>query len=251
MRIEDFLARLDAVNPTGPDRWMARCPVEAHDDRTPSLSIAIGQDGRTLAKCFGGCSIEQVAGAIGLSTRDLFADSGNGSAPIDAEYDYTDEAGKPLYQVVRFWPKDFRQRRPDGSGGWIWNLKGVRRVLYRLPEVLAAVEAGKPVLVCEGEKDVHAAEKRGKVATCNPGGAGKWRSEYSETLRGAKVAVVSDADKRGRPHAAEVAASLDGIAAKVTVLEPAEGKDLSDHLAAGKSLSDLVPLAEACRTDRA
>jgi len=64
--------------------------------------------------------------------------------PVDVEkriiatYDYKDESGKLLYQAVRYEPKDFRQRRPDGKGGWIWNLEGVRRVLYRLEELLRA-----------------------------------------------------------------------------------------------------------------
>ena len=39
---------------------------------------------------------------------------------IEATYDYRDEAGRLTYQVVRYPPKDFRQRRPDGSGGWVW-----------------------------------------------------------------------------------------------------------------------------------
>ena len=82
--------------------------------------------------------------------------------------------------MVRFDPKDFRQRKPDGAGGWDWRLNGARRVLYRLPAVLEAVAArrGRDVVV-EGEKDVHALEKLGIAATCNPGGAGKWSRQYS------------------------------------------------------------------------
>jgi putative DNA primase/helicase len=57
-------------------------------------------------------------------------------------YPYVDCLGQPLFEVVRYEPKDFRQRRPDGNGDWIWNLKGVDRVLYRLPEVLDAVRNG-------------------------------------------------------------------------------------------------------------
>ena len=36
----------------------ARCP--AHPDKTPSLSISIGRDGRTLVRCHAGCDQEQV-----------------------------------------------------------------------------------------------------------------------------------------------------------------------------------------------
>jgi hypothetical protein len=66
-------------------------------------------------------------------------------------YDYTDETGSLLYQVLRYEPKDFRQRRPDGNGGWIWNLDGVRRVIYRLPDFLKWPDA--TAFICEGEKD--------------------------------------------------------------------------------------------------
>src|SRR5262245_8133447 len=59
--------------------------------------------------------------------------SGNGIGyKIVATYPYVDEQSSPLYEVVRLEPKDFRQRRPDGRGGWFWNLDGTRRVLYRL-----------------------------------------------------------------------------------------------------------------------
>src|SRR5262249_34678401 len=69
-------------------------------------------------------------------------------------YDYYDENGTLLFQVVRFEPKDFRQRRPDGRGGWIWNVRDARRVLYRLPELLKALAAGETIYIPEGEKDV-------------------------------------------------------------------------------------------------
>ncbi|HEU5247019.1 MAG TPA: hypothetical protein VFU09_08015 [Candidatus Udaeobacter sp.] len=103
-------------------------------------------------------------------------------------YDYVDEAGKLLYQTCRYQPKDFSQRRPDGKGGWINNLQGVRRVLYRLPDVVAA----QTVCVAEGEKDCDNLAKLGFVATTNPMGASKWRDEYSETLRAKDVIVFGD-----------------------------------------------------------
>jgi putative DNA primase/helicase len=103
-------------------------------------------------------------------------------ASIVAEYDYLDETGRTLYQTVRYDPKSFKQRRPDGKGGWCWSLRGARLVLYRLPQLLA--RPSDVVFVCEGEKDVQALESRGLLVTCNPMGAGKWRDEYSETLKG-------------------------------------------------------------------
>jgi putative DNA primase/helicase len=219
------------------------CP--AHDDRRPSLSVREGADGRLLLKCHRGCSLEEILAALGLVERDLFPDGEREDHRREvATYDYTDEDGNLLFQVVRYHPKAFRQRRPDGRGGWIWNLDGVRRVLYRLPKVVRANRASETIYVVEGEKDVHALEAAGAVATTNPGGAGKWRSEYSEVLRGAHVVVVADRDDAGRRHAHEVARSVGSVAASVRVVEPTKGKDASDHLAAGGTLEELVPLPE-------
>jgi hypothetical protein len=242
--LDGVLERLDA-RPAGDNRWSAKCP--AHPDRRDSLSVSLGDEDRVLLKCFRGCATEDVVAALGLEMRDLFDETrrnGSSQKEIVATYDYTDEDGELLFQVCRFEPKDFRQRRPDGNGGWDWKLGKTRRVLYRLPEVVKTAKAGGKVAVVEGEKDVEALEAQGLTATCNPGGAGKWRDEYAEPLRGASVGVIADHDEPGRKHAAEVARSLEGIAASVKVLEPAEGcKDVAEHLAAGHSLEELVPLA--------
>ena len=213
--------------------WMVLCP--AHADRNPSLHITRAE-GRWLFHCHAGCEAEAVLGTTGLDWSDLSESNGNGNGhrEVVAEYDYADESGKLLFQVVRFAPKDFRQRKPDGAGGWEWKLGNTRRVLYRLPKVLEAVKDGRTVWIVEGEKDVHALEKAGVVATCNAGGAGKWRDEYADCLRGAKVAVIADRDEPGRAHARQVAESLEGVAATVKVGEPAEGKDAADHLKAGR-----------------
>ena len=75
---------------------------------------------------------------------------------------------------MRYEPKDFSQRRPDGNGGWIWKnlFKDVKPILYRLPEVVNANE----VLIVEGEKDCDNLSELGFVATTCPMGAKKWRS---------------------------------------------------------------------------
>lgn len=115
-------------------------------------------------------------------------------------------------------------------------------MLYRLPKVLLAARKGARVYIVEGEKDVHAIEEAGGVATCNPGGAGKWRAEYAEALRGTDVVIVADRDDAGTNHGEQVRASLEGVALAATVVEPATGKDAADHLSAGKKLDDFVPV---------
>ena len=146
----------------------------------------------------------------------------------------------------------FRQRQPDGKSGWIWNLEGVRRVLYRLPELLRDLEDGLPVIVPEGEKDVDALAALGfdAAVTCNPLGAGKWRDDYSETLRGANVFVIADKDKDGRDHAQQLAAQCTAKLNACAVLELPDRngqkvKDASDWLAAGGNVHELVELLYA------
>jgi len=156
---------------------------------------------------------------------------------IAARYSYTDEDGRLLFQVVRKIPKKFVQRRPDGNGGWIWNTKGVRRVLYRLPAVIAAVDEGRTVHLVEGEKDAGNLADLGLTATTNPGGAGKWTEDYTNALRGARIVILPDNDTAGRKHAQNVARALDGVAAEVRVVELPdlpEGGDVSDWLAADR-----------------
>lgn len=226
-----LLSKLDQVRPTA-NGFSARCP--AHDDRVSSLSIS-GGDGKHLLYCHAGCSIEEICAAIGIEQRDLFEDSQPPSR-IAATYDYTDEHGNLLFQTVRYEPKDFRQRRPDGRSGWIWKLGDTRRVLYHLPGLLAAPD----VVVCEGEKDVETARAWGFVATCNPMGAGKWRDEYSEFLREKRVVIIADADEPGRKHAENVAQSLQGKATSVKVIELPDAKDLHEWASKGGTSDELL-----------
>lgn len=172
----------------------------------------------------------------------------NGKPKIVATYDYQDEIGNLLFQVVRFEPKDFRQRVPVGKGGWVWKMIGVRRVLYRLSEVIAGVETRRTIYIAEGEKGVAALETLGLVATCSPGGAGKWRPEYSASLCGADVVLLPDNDEPGRKHVAQVADSLHGVARQVRVLAlsglPEKG-DIVDWITAGGTASEFANLVEA------
>lgn len=150
-------------------------------------------------------------------------------------YSYTDEEGAVLYQVVRRVrsQKGFYQRRPDGKGGWINSLEGVRRVLYRLPEVVAAVRDCKQVLIVEGERDANNLAKLGLVATTNSGGPGRWRKEYAQSLEDAAVVILADNDEAGREHAQKVATALAGVAAILWIVELPDlppGGDVSDWI---------------------
>jgi hypothetical protein len=240
-------ARVDVLRALGASKagqgWKARCP--AHEDRVASLSIASGAAGGWVLHCHAGCSPESVLSAVGLSMVDLMPATATATSRIVATYDYHDEQNRLLYQQVRYLPKSFRTRRPDGRGGWIWNLRDTRRVPYRLPELLAAASRPDPVFAPEGEADVEALVALGAIATTNVGGAGKWRADYNDALRGRYVVILPDNDAPGREHAHSVAQALHGVAAFVKVLElpglPPKG-DVSDWLAAGGTLEALLQL---------
>lgn len=241
MNVSELLTRFPTATKTA-SGWQTRCP--AHEDHTPSLSISEASDGKVLVKCQAGCDTKDVCAAVGLTLADLFPDHqhSNGKPSIVATYNYTDETGALLFQVCREEPKGFKQRRPDGNG-WTWNTKGCRRVLYRLPETLAAVARGDVVYLVEGEKDVAALVSNGFAATCNPGGAGKWLDSYTAVFKAAQVVIVADADSPGRNHAQLVAGKLVGIAASVKVIE-LPTKDSADFFAAGGTAADFKGLCD-------
>lgn len=238
-------------------QWLAKCP--AHDDRQASLSIGHADDGKILLKCFAGCAADNVVEKLGLTMADLFVKAEKPAQPqqpqrreIVATYDYRDEQGQLLFQAVRFNPKTFSQRQPDGQGGWMYNLRGVRRVLYRLPDLLKELKGRNgqaSVFICEGEKDVDLLWSKGLLATTNPMGAGKWRDEFADVLQGIEVVILPDNDDAGRNHAATIAQSLHGKASVVKILTlpdlPAKG-DVSDWFttSTGNDIEALCVLAD-------
>ncbi len=262
----------DAPEPKGHELH-ALCPL--HPDHDPSLRIETRGDKAGLWRCDpcgeGGdvfklaelalgwdfaTAIERLADKLGLDRAEAPAakprkTSAKPEAPKPYHgtptYLYRDEAGAVLFGVVRTPEKDFWQVRPDGNDGWFFGLDGVRRVLYRLPETLAAVRDGVTVWICEGEKDADNLAGQGFAATTSPQGAKNWRPEYAEALKGADVICLPDNDPDGQAYAADVCASLHGIASRVRVLNlpdlPPKG-DVSDFLADLGTVDDLKMLAE-------
>lgn len=192
-------------------------------DTHPSLRLHVEKQVWRCDVCaFGGDVFDLVQRHVGGDFKDamkFLADragittvtGGGVTNEVTATYDYHDAKENLLFQVCRFTSasgkKTFRQRRPDGHGGWIPNLDGVSRVLYRLPELLRA-DPSMPVYIAEGEKDVDNLVALGLVATCNPGGAGNWKSGFSDVIRGRTVIILADNDEPGRRHAEQIARSL-------------------------------------------
>ncbi|WP_432510650.1 AAA family ATPase [Kineococcus sp. SYSU DK001] len=223
-RILDKLAvNGQVVRRRGPNQATAQCP--AHDDHDPSLSVT-GTDGRALLYCHAGCHDLDVLAALGMTENDFWDN------PRGARYDYTDARGAVLRSVFRTPGKKFRQSG-DTAG---------TPTLYRLPQLIEAVAAGREVYLVEGEKDVHALETLDVVATTAPMGASSFSRVDVEPLRGAHVIAVVDRDKAGDGWAAAVHERLDGVAADVRFVHAAVGKDAADHVAADRGLDEFVPL---------
>lgn len=226
--LNDILHHLQGVK-GDKGQWTALCP--AHNDTHNSLSISTGRDGRILLKCHAGCSVDAIAGALGLSVKDLFEDKPQGQRRSKIEAIYTYSSGA---QKLRRADKSFTWRHPDGKGGWIYNRQGVPHGLYIAGELTNAV------FVCEGEKDCDNLHKLGYDAVSGEDGAGpgKWHKEYTEQLRGRAVCIFQDHDDVGRAYAQETAAALYGVASSVQVLdistvwpEIPEHGDVSDLIA--------------------
>jgi 5S rRNA maturation endonuclease (ribonuclease M5) len=236
------------------------CP--RHEDRHPSLSINVAKNVWMCGPCNASGTAWALAAFIAqlepsdkpglttwLGTHGLLSRKSS-EGKIETIYDYIDRDGKLQFQVVRYHPKDFRQRRPNGNGGFEWNLDDVVRVIYRLTEVMIADN----VIVVEGERDVETLREQLRrrnlmgswAATCNSGGAGKWCSEHSEYLRGKSVYIVCDRDETGMAHGRAVASSVLGIASEARIIErilsvgSKEPKDVSDFIGFGGELSELI-----------
>ena len=271
--VADFLQRLDGVKTAGPNQWSARCPCR-NDDENPSLSIAEStKTGDVLVTCHrgNGCDTAQICEAMGINQSQLFEQSATRiptfrehmekkqpvvqpkkktSRKLVKVYKFRDEEGNLSYEKLRYVDEDgkksFGHRRPDPDmpGEYIYDAKGIKKLLYRLPEVLEAIANRDPIWLVEGEKDVDTlVEKYGVCATTMSSGAGHWESEYSQILSCASVLeIIADNDESGKTHAANVAAQVRAMGGIVNVWVSPHGKDITDHIEAGYQPDELAEL---------
>ena len=238
MNLQEVLSHFDGVKRRNENEYMARCPC--HDDKKQSLCIGNGEKGVVL-KCQAGCDTRAILDRVGLKPADLFFEKKPDNRPqIVATYQYPNGV-----QKLRRSDKSFAWRRPDGKGGWIYNRKGVPHSLY------IAGELSEDVAIVEGEKDADNLHKLGWTAVSGEDGAGpgKWRSEYTEQLRGFPVVIFQDNDDVGKAYAQEVATALSGVAKSVHLLdlskiwpEIPEHGDVSDLISrfGEKQASDMI-----------
>lgn len=240
LTIDTLLPQLEDVTQKG-DRWMARCP--AHEDNTPSLSVAVGDEGKLLLKCFAGCSFDSIVSS--LNTNGVNG-NGTGTAKIKtakkkkpkapppwertpiAKYPYIDQSGNLLYEKYRFWekrngeiygdgydPKYIIRRHGRMSRDDKWGIGDAPRLLYNLPLLLDEKRKEEPIYIVEGEKDADRLVALGLIATCNFDGASeenqktKWHGdEYNQFFTGRRVVIFPDNDKPGEIHAKTIADQL-------------------------------------------
>jgi putative DNA primase/helicase len=236
----------------------ALVPGPGHSPKDRSLSVKPDPAAREgfVVFSFAGDEVgkcrDHVKDKLGIASEPLSKSNGTGTGRrIVDTYDYLNEHHQLLFQAVRYEPKGFSQRRPDGRRDWTWKLDGVRRIPYRLPELIKATAAKKDLVVVEGEKYVEALRALDIAATTCPGGAGKWRDDYNQYFKDASVVIIGDNDEPGRNHARDVAKALVPVAARVRVLDlaacwpecPPKG-DISDWLAAGGTHGQLMEWIE-------
>lgn len=249
VEVDRFLERLNGVRKDG-SGWMARCPCR-DDDSNPSLHVAEGDDGRVLVTCHRGtpCSLDQICDAVSLEVKDLMPPMREKEeAPkltLVKVYNYYDADGTLLFQKQRFadqfGKKTFRQRKPDGSGGWTYSLGSTPKILYNLPQVLFAKAGGQHIWVVEGEKDADAVMEAGEIATTMPNGAGSWQQLHTEFLAGATITIIADNDKPGLDHAFDVYRKLSAAGCTVNICRPPDNaKDVAELLGRGEPLGMLL-----------
>jgi putative DNA primase/helicase len=278
-RIEDVIAARNIRLRRSGAELIGPCPNCGGDDR---FSVNLKKQVFNCRKCEkGGDAIELIQFLDGvefpaaietLTGQAPVYKNGNGAdhgaqikSVLSEAFDYEDETGALLFQAMRFEyqntdgsfvladtgkrKKTFRQRQPDPAraGQWLYNLDNVRRVLYRLPELLEDLSLGHAVIIVEGERKVNLLRGWNVPATCNPMGAEKWTDDYSATLSGADVIILPDNDEQGHKHLDKVAASLAQVGANVRTLDlPGLGPkgDIVDWAKAGGTVEQLHELIE-------
>lgn len=236
---------LDSFGYCAPKSNPIRCPFADHPDEHPSFSISndgiffqchtpsCGRKGnakqlRTMLKS-AGCKKEYPDTCRSHERR------------IDKIYPYRDESDELVYEVIRYYPKDFRSRRPDPArlAEYIWDMEGIKKQLYRLPELLAS-PTDEPIIVVEGEGCVDDVCSLGLTSTTNSGGAGKFPADSAIYFKDRNVIIIPDNDPPGGKHVIDVAKKLLHVAKSVKLLEltglPQKG-DVSDWLDIERKLS--------------
>lgn len=172
---------------------------------------------------------------------------------VTGTYEYADADGTILYRTVRKEKAGERKRfvaeRVEGRG-WASGLGDMDRVLYRLPEIKAAIGKailtempGPTVYLVEGERKADKLASWGCIATAVAFGAKGWRKGYAEALEGCKVIILPDNDDPGREFAERAAMDIEAAGGKASIIQlpglPPKG-DIMDWTGSVDDLRALV-----------
>ncbi len=207
--LNEVLPKLKGVRKVG-DEYLAFCP--SHNDHSNRSLELTERDGVLLMHCFCGCTFGQILKELNLETPTREAPT------LEAIYDYVDASGDILYQVLRYYPKKFQQRHFE-NGEPVWNLKGVQRVLFNLPQVINSVVNSRMVYFCEGEKDALNLGQYVTTTTISGGASSPWLPQYSEVLKDGIIALLPDDDSAGQKYAEKIADQIYGWARTVKILK--------------------------------
>ena len=240
--------KLECVRKRG-DKTIAACPAcraAGGDKQGQHLVIYADSKYGCVAHEGDNTHRKEIFALVGIPDKPQSSTSKKPRKQIIATYDYQSAEGKLIHQTVRYQPKSFSQRRPNGKGGWIWSLKGINTVLYNLPHI-AKASPTEPIWIVEGEKDANTLIEAGHLATTCPMGAGKWREEYNASLAGRHVILCPDCDEKGRTHMESVAKSLKTTATSVLIIslkeswpESPDKGDISDYIKSGGAIAKLI-----------
>ena len=246
MTTTEFLSRLHEYR-RHHSGWLALCP--AHEDSNPSLSVTEKED-KILINCFAGCTPDSIVRALGFELKDLFLEADNlrdspdvkkrsshsdRTGVVEAIYPYKNALGESLYENVRYRPKDFRLRRREGDA-YVYNLDGVERVPYGLPELIKVMKSTRPIIwFTEGEKDADNLRKLGFATTSFK----SWKEEFNSYITGCDAVMLSDHDEAGFRNAVRAADLIGKVANTLKTIDLFPNEALG-----GQDISDWVLLRE-------
>jgi DNA-binding MarR family transcriptional regulator/5S rRNA maturation endonuclease (ribonuclease M5) len=227
------------------------CPF--HDDSTPSCSVS---PKKRCFYCFGcrekgtltqlAMKLQGISKGKAIQHRAAVSEQDveyhDPDSKAEAIYSYRNSQGNLVKQVLRYPGKRFAQRRPAPTG-WVWDTRGVKPLLYKLPKL----EFANTVVITEGEKDADRVTNlnlpdstRSQIVATTSGGSDSWLDALAERLRGKRVIVMPDSDEAGLKYKEEVVASLEKRQVEYCVVTFDGYKDVSDYLEAGHTETELA-----------
>ena len=250
---DEFVSKIGA-KPSGQGYYLAKCP--AHDDKTASLSVREGDNGKPLVSCFAGCEGHKVVEAF--KQQGVWPKSEKPKArrkepaQVDQVYKYYYENGSPAYEKVRYVPKDFRWRKKV-NGEYAYSIKDTPRTIYNINAVLALKGTTKPLIFVEGEKDVDTLTRLGFVGTTVGAVSNAWEKEFNKYIKDLNVILIPDCDPQGFSYVQKVGKVMGSEPRSLRVLDLSDfnvsekkGYDLTDWVNGGgdkKTLTQLIKKA--------